>query len=336
MKIYSAVQQRLIMNPGNLMRQSASIAKQIIPMPKLILDGFLDWQIIGRCDDLVGKVVLVTGASSGIGRELATHLYMKGARVILAARSTDKLRELEDYLYSIRPNPENNHNQPQVLTLDLEDVEDLKSKAEEALSIYGGIDILINCGGISVRGGAIETDLDVYRRLMEINFFGTVKLTAVIAQDMKNRGSGQIVMISSMQGRLAIPDRAAYAASKHALQAYSDSLRAELSQFGVHVLVVSPGYVKTNLSMNALTASGQTYSRMDDSTAKGYEVDYVAEQIVKSIVRKKKEVVLSTLLHRLAILIRTFFPSLYFYLMARRANKDTTKTGQKDSKVAGN
>ena len=146
--------------------------------------------------------------------------------------------------------------EPKILTLDLEKIETIKAKAEEAISLFGHLDVLINNAGLSVRGGCLETDISVYTRLMTVNFLGVVELTRHTCPHMVTRGSGHVLVISSVQGLLPIPHRGAYTASKHAVQAWADSLRAELSDTGVQVTTVSPGYVNTNLSRNALTSSG--------------------------------------------------------------------------------
>jgi len=150
-----------------------------------------------------------------------------------------------------------------------------------------------------------------------------MELTRHLVPHLKAQG-GLIVNISSLQGRIAIPHRAAYAASKHALQAWSDSLRAELASEGVNVLVVSPGYVKTELSRNAITDKGAVHGVMDPSTEKGYSAAWVAERVLEAMQRGDQEVVLAPLHHRLAILLRALCPSLYFYLMSRRAKKAVT------------
>eukprot|EP00090_Calanus_glacialis_P014371 TRINITY_DN23155_c0_g1_i1.p1 TRINITY_DN23155_c0_g1~~TRINITY_DN23155_c0_g1_i1.p1 ORF type:complete len:304 (+),score=88.54 TRINITY_DN23155_c0_g1_i1:47-958(+) len=270
---------------------------------------------------LLGKVVLVTGASSGIGRELAIQMVKQGMKVILAARSTEKLVELRNNLINSDKKGMTMFD-PQVLTLDLEDLENLKDKAEEALKIFGSIDILVNNGGMSVRGGTIETQLSVHQRLMNVNYFGSLELTRHVASHMVTAGSGKIVLVSSVQGRLATPYRTAYAASKHALQAWADCMRAELSGDGVEVLVVSPGYVSTDLSRNALTASGSSYGQLDKTTEQGYSVQYVAQQILEGIVKGKKELILAPLHVRLAIILRVLLPGVYFYIMKRRALKE--------------
>ena len=261
---------------------------------------------------LLFKVVLVTGASSGIGRELAIQMVKQGMKVILAARSTEKLVELRNNLINSDKKGMTMFD-PQVLTLDLEDLENLKDKAEEAVKIFGSIDILVNNGGMSVRGGTIETQLSVHQRLMNVNYFGSLELTRQVASHMVAAGSGKIVLVSSMQGRLATPYRTAYAASKHALQAWADCMRAELSGDGVEVLVVSPGYVSTDLSRNALTASGSSYGQLDKTTEQGYSVQYVAQQILEGIMKGKKELILAPLHVRLAIILRVLLPGLYFY-----------------------
>ena len=270
---------------------------------------------------LLGKVVLVTGASSGIGRELAIQMVKQGMKVILAARSTEKLVELRNDLINSDMKGKTMFD-PQVLTLDLEDLDNIEAKAEEALKMFGTIDILVNNGGMSVRGGALETQLSVHQRLMNVNYFGSLELTRHLAPHMVDAGSGLVVLISSVQGRLATPYRTAYAASKHALQAWADSMRAELSGCGVGVLVVSPGYVSTDLSRNALTATGDSYGQLDKTTEQGYSVQYVAQQILESMVKGKKELILAPLHVRLAILLRALLPDLYFYIMKRKALKE--------------
>ena len=271
---------------------------------------------------LLGKVVLVTGASSGIGRELAIQLVRQGMKVILAARSTEKLVELRNNLINSDKKGIETFYNPQVLTLDLEDLDNLKLKAEEAIKIFGKIDILINNGGMSVRGNTLDTQLSVHQRLMNVNYFGSLELTRNIAPHMVEQGGGMIVVVSSMQGRLATPYRTAYAASKHAVQAWADCMRAELSEDGVDVVVISPGYVNTDLSRNALTNSGESYGQLDKNTEHGYSAEYVAHKVIETMVKKKKELILAPLYMWVAILLRAFFPGIYFYIMRRRAAKD--------------
>jgi len=296
------------------------------------LAGLVTWLFQGwrarSADEAYGElrdqVVLVTGASSGIGRELVGQFFHSGAKVILASRSTEQLEALKEELLNSNQTQHPVHV-PKVLTLDLEKLEQLEERSKEAELLFGRVDILVNCGGMSVRGGALETSLTVHRRLMNVNYFGAMQLSRHICKGMVGRGSGILVNISSIQGRIAIPHRAAYAASKHALQAFSDSLRAELSGSGVTLLVVSPGYVNTDLSKNSLTAGGDSYGKLDQTTQQGYSVEYVGKEVIRSILNKDNELVLAPLHHRLVILLRALLPSLYFYIMQKRANKDAKK-----------
>lgn len=138
---------------------------------------------------------------------------------------------------------------------------------------------------------------------------------------MIKRKEGHIAFMSSVQGLIALPERSAYSASKHALQAFADSLRAEVAQYNLYVTVISPGYVKTQLSVNALTETGSTYGQMDQTTEQGYSASFVAEKTVKAVVQKQQEIVIATMLPKAVIFIRRFLPRLYFYIMAKRAKK---------------
>ena len=132
---------------------------------------------------------------------------------------------------------------------------------------------------------------------------------------------GHIVQVSSVQGLIGLPQRSAYSASKHALQAFSDCLRAEVMSHNICVTVVSPGYLRTQLSVNALTGDGSVHGKMDETTENGYSAEYVAKAIVHAVVKKRKEVIIATVLPKLAIFLRKYFPSVYFYVMAIRARK---------------
>ena len=160
---------------------------------------------------------------------------------------------------------------------------------------------------------------------MAVNYLGVVELTRHVVPHMltrTTRDQGHVVVVSSVQGLFPIPWRGAYTASKHAVQAWADSLRAELSDTGVRVSVVSPGYVATNLSRNALTSSGDTHGQLDAATMAGYSVEYVSDRIIGSILRQECELVLAPLYMRLVIVIRTLVPSFYRYIMNKRAMKE--------------
>lgn len=292
-----------------------SIGTFIIPI-------LFSWRIYKRffyknTQKLYGKVVVITGASSGLGEALAHLFFSIGCRVILASRRQGELERVKDEL--IKKQYKQNTFQPIVLPVDLSNTDSIRTFATKALSIYGHIDVLINNGGISYRGDVISTSSDVDYKVMLVNYFGQVSLTKEFLPSMIEHTNGYIIFVSSVQGRFAIPYRSAYTASKHALQAFCDSLRAEVSQHGVKVMAVSPGYIQTKLSINAITSDGQQYGMMDDTTMNGYSPQYVAQRILKAVLNGEREVVIAPLFHRMAIYIRTIIPSLYFYLMQRRA-----------------
>lgn len=155
---------------------------------------------------------------------------------------------------------------------------------------------------------------------MRFHFNYFFYILAVLPYMVKEK-SGKIVFISSVQGLISIPGRSSYAASKHALQAFADSLRAEVSHHNIGVTIISPGYVQTQLSMNALTATGQTYGKMDATTENGYTCEYASKEMLKAIVENKNEVVLAPPTARIGIFLRHFIPSLYFLAMVKRAKK---------------
>lgn len=199
---------------------------------------------------------------------------------------------------------------------------------KQILDIHGHIDILINNGGVSVRSDVVGTQIDVDIKIMLVNYFGTAALTKAVLPSMIARKDGRIVCISSVQGKLAIPQRSAYSASKHALQAFCDSLRAEMDEHNVKVTLISPGYINTPLSMNALTGDGSTYGKVDHATANGVDPLKLSQQILETVLSDKKDVVFAPFTSNAAIWIRFFSPALYFWLMAQRARK-FSKTAKK-------
>ncbi|XP_049866885.1 dehydrogenase/reductase SDR family protein 7-like [Pectinophora gossypiella] len=268
---------------------------------------------------LQGKVVVITGASSGIGEALAHALYEQGSKVVLAARREGELNRVKQDL--IAKKLDLPVEEPVVLPLDLADLDQVENFVQKVYEICGHIDILINNGGITHRGAIVHTKLEVDQQIMCVNYFGTVALTKAILPKMVERQSGHIAFVSSVQGLIAIPGRSAYAAAKHAMQAFADSLRAEMHQHNINVTVISPGYVKTAISLNALTGTGDKHGVMDPSTAAGLSPEYCAVKIMDSIVNKEKEIIISQFMPKLAVFVRRSMPSFYFWYMARRATK---------------
>ncbi|NXU45574.1 DRS7B reductase, partial [Drymodes brunneopygia] len=271
-------------------------------------------------------VVVITGATSGLGKECAKAFHAAGSKVVLCGRDSEKLKELVQELCAVKNHRKNKH-EPHTVVFDLSDTKTVVNAAEEILKALGHVDILINNAGISYRGTIVDTGLDVDKKVMETNYFGPIALTKALLPSMIKRRQGHIVAISSVQGKISIPFRSAYAASKHATQAFFDCLRAEVEQFDIEVTVVSPGYIQTNLSLNAVTADGSRYGVMDKTTAEGQTAAEVAQVVLNAVGQKKKEVLVAGLTPCLAVYLRNLCPRLFFTLMAARAKKERKVKG---------
>ncbi len=253
-------------------------------------------------EKLDSRVIWVTGASSGIGEALTYHCVAKGHRLIISSRNQEQLLLIQ----SKCPQPENIY----VLPLDLSNSAELKSKCEEALKVFGQIDLLINNGGISQRSLAHETDLEVDRKLMEINYFGTIALTKALLPHFLTHKKGHIAVVTSLVGKFGTPYRSSYAASKHALHGFFDSLRAEHHLDNLKVTLICPGFIKTNVSINALTADGKPLNQMDEAQANGMSAEECAKQIYRAIVNGKEEVYIGGK-ETFGVYLKRFFPSLF-------------------------
>lgn len=270
---------------------------------------------------LRNAVVVITGATSGLGRECARVFYAAGAKLVLCGRNQEALEELTKELAASLATKVQTHK-PYMVTFDLADPGAIVAATAEILQCFGHVDVLINNAGISYRGAIVDTTMDVDKKVMETNYFGPVALTKGLLPSMIKRRQGHIVAISSIQGKISIPFRSAYAASKHATQAFFDCLRAEMEQYEIEVTVISPSYIHTSLSLNAVTADGSTYGVMDKTTAQGRSPVEVARDVLAAVGKKKKDVILADLLPSLAIYLRTLAPGLFFSLMASKARKE--------------
>lgn len=255
------------------------------------------------------KIVWITGASSGIGEALAKELSSQGAKIIISARRREKLYELKQKLKS---NPLDVH----VLPLDLEQINELANKANEAWKIYGKIDILINTGGISQRSLVIETDPLVEQKIMNINYWGTVNLSKTLLPKMIELGGGHLVIISSLVGKFGTQYRSSYAASKHALHGYFDSLRSEVYDKGISISIICPGFINTNITINSVTGNGDLYNVMDKNQEDGISAEECASKILNAIKSKKEEVFIGGK-EKYGVIIKRLFPK-YFSKMIRK------------------
>lgn len=271
--------------------------------------------------DLKGKVVLITGASSGLGQACAYKFVEAGSKVILSARNINKLKEIRDDIVKQFGKHDDFH-EPKVLYVDLDNLESLPKAGEDALMHYGHIDILVNNAGISYRGSILETEMDVHHHLMRVNYFGHLSLTKCILPSMITRKQGHILSVSSVQGKVSIPFRSAYTASKHAFDAFYNCLRSEVAEYNIHVTVVSPGYIRTNLSINARTGDGRQYGALDPSTAQGMEPSSVAMEVIKAIECHEEDVIIADVKTNLGILLKNLWPSLFYRIMKKRAIRE--------------
>ena len=253
------------------------------------------------------KVIWITGASAGIGEALAYEFSKKEARLILSSR---KVNKLEKVLQACE-HPERH----EILPLDLKMTEELPQKAKEAMGYWGRVDMLINNGGVSQRSLVIDTTLEVDKELMDINYFGPVALTKAVLPSMLTRQQGHIVVISSLTGKFGVPTRSGYSASKHALHGFFETLRAEIWREKIFITMVCPGYVKTDVSVNALTGNGAPHGEMDKGQENGISPETCARRIIRAMEDGKDEVIIGGA-ETLGVYIKRFFPK-YFSRMIR-------------------
>jgi len=229
------------------------------------------------------KTIWITGASSGIGRALTHSLYNRGAKLIISSRRKNALK-------NVKAQCGDNNDSIKVLPLDLSETDTLQSKAQQAWDTFGQVDMLFNNGGISQRSLAVETDMRVIRKIMEVNFFGTVALTKGILPMMLKRQRGRIVVTSSVMGKFGTQLRSAYSASKHALHGWFDSLRHEVCNSNIKVTLVCPGFIKTNVTLNALKADGTKYGEMANGQQNGMSPERCAEKMLQGVEKGKREI----------------------------------------------
>lgn len=256
------------------------------------------------------KVVWITGASSGIGEALAKAFAIEGAKLVLSARREEELNRVKKSL-----------NIPDsdvlILPLDLSDTTKTNEFTQKVISKFGQIDILINNGGISQRSLTLETPLEIDRKIMEINFFGTIALTKSVLPFMIKQKSGHIIVMSSIAGKFGFFFRSAYSASKHALHGFFEALRMEIFNDNIKVLIVCPGKIKTDISINAITGTGGKHNKMDQSQAQGLSAEECARQILKGIRNNKDELFIGGKELR-AIWVKRFFPNLFTRLIRKQ------------------
>ena len=233
-------------------------------------------------NDFLGKVVIITGASSGIGKACAEIFASRGAKVVMAARNIPKLQAAAAKIAG----------EPLIIEADVSKEADCKKIIEEAIGKFGKIDILINNAGISMRALFVDVDLEVIRRVMDINFWGTVYCTKyALPHIMKSKGS--IIGISSIAGFRGLPGRTGYSSSKFAMQGFLEALRTELLKKDVHVMIACPGFTASNIRNTALNSEGKQQGESPRDEATMMSAQKVAEHIADATAKRKRTLILT-------------------------------------------
>lgn len=263
-----------------------------------------------KAQNLQDQVIWITGASSGIGQALAITCAELGAHIVLSSRRDSELRRVKALL----AHPERHC----CVALDITDAAQIEQALQQVLAKKGKIDWLINNAGLSQRALIQDTSMDTERKIMEVDYFAQVAMTKAILPTFLQQRSGRIVFISSVAGLIGTQYRATYSAAKAAIHMWANSLRAEVAAQGIDVSVVFPGFVKTNVSLNALTGNGEAQGFQDEAIEQGLDADEFAEQTVKALLQKQEYIVIGGKKEKLGVMLSRLAPSL-LYKQIRKA-----------------
>ena len=252
------------------------------------------------------KVIVITGASSGIGKALALQMADKNVQLILAARRLDELKLLQEEC-------EKKGAACTSLFIDLASPDTISAFAETVMARFQKVDVLVNNAGVSQRSHAEEAPLELVRQIMEVNFFGQVHLTKALWPLLIKSAHANIVLMSSVVGSFGYPLRSSYAASKHALEGFFESWLIENKRSNIFFTTAVPGRINTNISYSALKADGSSHAQMDDGQAKGIKPETCAKKIIKAITNNKRKVYIAKQ-EMVLIFLRKFIPPLFFNL----------------------
>ncbi|RBP53324.1 SDR family oxidoreductase [Arenicella xantha] len=268
------------------------------------------------------KVVWITGASSGIGEALALEFARRGAILVLSARRKDVLNAVKVECENLQKTKVGCH----VVALDVTDSKQIDSAVRQVVETCGRIDLLINNAGISQRSSCLTTEMSTYRALFEVDVFGQIELTKAVLPLMLEQGHGHVAVTASVAGKIGAPFRTGYCAAKHAVMGFFDSLRSEVSQHNIHVTTIVPGYIRTNISANAVAGDGSRFGKTDSNIRDGMSAEECASIIVNGMQKGKSEISVGKGLEMHALWIKRFFPGLLFKLV----NKQYHKAAQRD------
>jgi NAD(P)-dependent dehydrogenase (short-subunit alcohol dehydrogenase family) len=261
------------------------------------------------------KSVWITGGSSGIGEALALQFAAQGAKITLSSRREEELNRVRDLCISQGLDADD----ILVLPLDVTDHESMPAAVASVINAFGRIDMLINNAGISQRSLCVNTDMSVYRQILEVDVLGQIALTKSVLPLMLEQRSGHIVITSSVAGKIGAPQRTGYCAAKHAVMGFFDALRAEVSRHGMQVTTITPGFIQTNISVAALKGDGSEFGTVDDDIAGGMDVTRCAEVIMDGFRKGTPEITVGEGMEMKALWLKRFFPKLLFKKVAGMA-----------------
>lgn len=260
------------------------------------------------------QTVWITGASSGIGEALALRFAREGASLVLSARRKNELERVAGLCRDAGLPAE----QVLVLPLDVTDWESLPGAVQAVLDTFGDIDLLVNNAGVSQRSLCRDTDMSVYQKLMDVDVMGQIALTKAVLPHMLERGSGHLAVTASVAGKVGVPKRTGYCAAKHAMMGFFDALRAEVEGQGVAVSTIVPGFIRTDISRNALAGDGSVFGEMDKNIANGMDVTECADVVFKGLMAGKREIPVGKGKEMAALWIKRLAPGVLFRLAGAR------------------
>lgn len=253
--------------------------------------------------NLQNKVVWITGASSGIGEALAFQFAKEGTKLVLSARREEELKRVQNELGIAQ-------NRVMILPMDVLKMDEFEALTQKVISNFGQIDVMVLNAGVSQRTLFSEMSSGDAKRLMDTNFTSVIELTRVVLPNFIKQKSGAFLVTSSVSGKIGTPYRTMYCASKHAIQGFFDGLRGEVWQSGITVTVACPGYIKTNISYNAIGKDGKPFGKMDVNQEKGIAAEYCAKKMVNAVKSGKREVYIAGFMESLGMFLKRFAPSL--------------------------
>jgi dehydrogenase/reductase SDR family protein 7B len=256
-----------------------------------------------------GKIVWITGASSGIGEALAKEMAGYGCRLILSARRTEELER-------VKRECRDTNDDITLIPFDLSSADESEKAVAQVLSHFGTVDYLFNNGGISQRTSVMDTSLEMDRKIMEVNYFSGIILTKALLPAMIENGGGHIIAVSSISGLFGFPLRSAYSASKHAVNGFYETLGFELREKGIRTTVVCPGRVRTNISFHALDVGGKPHGVMDKAQEEGISPESCIKSIIRSVIKNRRLVLIGRK-ELIPAYLKRFIPSLFYWLIIK-------------------